>query len=205
MWYFVPHVRFWDSPLCFWHHFGYVSNASELGSISTDVICCVWQEIPVITHHVSMLFSGALLMSGKTDLEARYIIVCCFKSSFWRTITQPCWSKITAVRGTDPFCPLISVYWQSSKNVIFCPPRPGHGTLAYAFDTILGTFLMTYPTASWVRYQLMSSAVSGKKFQQLRIRFQCSSFGHLCSWLVKQISMHDTSLSAALNRLSDEL
>jgi hypothetical protein len=49
--------------------FGYLSNDlshSELRSISTDVICCVWQEIPVITHQVSMQFSGALLISGKT-------------------------------------------------------------------------------------------------------------------------------------------
>jgi len=53
--------------------FGYISNDlshSELGSISTDVICGVWQIIPVglSKHWVSTELSGALmLMIGKTD------------------------------------------------------------------------------------------------------------------------------------------
>ena len=47
---------------------GYLSNDlsySELGAISTDVICCVWQIIPVISHQISMQLSGSLLMNGK--------------------------------------------------------------------------------------------------------------------------------------------
>jgi len=79
----------------------------KLGSISTNVTICVWQQISVIMHQVSMQVSWSLVMNGKTNVGD--IIVWGFQPSFQISLTHDCRSMITPDKGTNPFCCLMEL------------------------------------------------------------------------------------------------